>query len=246
MTSIVQQRAQLKREIKERRRDVIPKLKKAVQQAKKDKKARIRKCKADCRKALSRERKRAATARKKLEQHIRRAQAKAKAVCSSCKVVSDKGIEAIAKALEALDKERQEINALRVKAVGMKSERGRAGGRKSAERRAESDDAVIFNLGEDKELIELFKKVRPKIKPSKYQSRTEAFLQYVHDNPEALEELRAKAEHKYAREAERLFRERQPDQNGNGCWTDLGKCQRELEELKAAEKFLSEAEGVPF
>ena len=246
MASIVQERKQLKREIKERRRDVLPKLKKAIQQAKRDKKVRIRKCKTDCRIALSRERKRAAQARRKLEQHIRKAQAKAKAVCSSCKVVSEKGVEAIAKALEALDKERQQINALRNKAAGTKSERGRAGGRKSAERRAESDDAVIFNLGDDKELIALFKKVRGKIKPSKYQSRTEAFLQYVHDNPEALEELRAKAEHKYAREAERLFRERQPDQNGNGCWTDLGKCQRELEELKAAERFLSEAEGVPF
>jgi hypothetical protein len=247
MASVVQQRKQLKREIRERRKDVIPRLKAAIRNAEKARKQRLRKCKADCRAAIRRERKRAAQARKKLEQHIRKAQSRAKDVCKSCKVVDEKGVESISKALEALATEREEINKLRTQASYLKSERGRAGGRKAAEIRSESDSAVIHNLGEDKELISLFKKVRGKIKPSKYQSRTEAFLQYVHDHSEALDELRAKAEQKYAAEAERLFRERQPEANGNGCWDDLGKCQRELAELKAAERFLSEAEkDLPF
>lgn len=247
MVSIVQQRAQLKREIKQRRKSVIPKLKARIKQAQREKKKRVRQCKTDCRAALSRERKRAAMARRKLLQHIRKAKARAQAVCKSCDLVASKGVQAVTQALDALEAERKEIKALQVRAASMKSERGRAGGRKSAERRAESDHEVIVNLGEDKDMIALFKKLRPKIKPSKYQSRTEAFLQYVHDHPEALEELRAKKEHEYEREAERLFQERQPDANGNGCWTDLGKCQRELEELKAAERFLTEAEkDVPF
>jgi len=246
MTSIVQQRNALKREIRERRKSVIPKLKAAIKKSKADKKKRVAKCKRDCAAALRRERTRAAAARRKLESHIRRARQKARSVCTSCKVVNDKGVEDISKALEALERERQEIIALRLRAAGMKSERGRAGGRKAAEMRSESDHAVIVNLGEDKELIALFKKLRGRIKPTRYQSRTEAFLQHVHDHPEDLEELRAKAEHKYEKEAERLFRERQPDANGNGCWTDLDKCRRELAELQSAEKFLSEAEGVPF
>lgn len=247
MVSVVQQRKQLKREIRERRRNVIPKLKATIKAQERARKERLRKCKADCRAAIRREKKRATQARKKLEQHIRKAQAKAKDLCKSCKVVDEQGVESVSKALEALEKERQEIAKLRTRASYLKSERGRAGGRKSAELRSESDSAVIHNLEGDKELIDLFKKVRGKIKASKYQSRTEAFLQYVHDHPEALDELRAKKETKYAKEAERLFQERQPDENGNSCWSDLGKCQRELDELKAAEKFLSEAEkDVPF
>lgn len=247
MVSVVQQRKQLKREIRERRRNVIPKLKAAISAAKKSRTARLRKCKADCRAAIRREKKRATQARKKLEQHIRKAKAKAKDVCKSCKVVDDKGVEQISKALDALETEHKEIAKLRTQASYLKSERGRAGGRKSAELRSESDSAVIHNLEGDKDLIDLFKKIRTKIKASKYQSRTEAFLQYVHDHPEALDELRAQKETKYAKEAERLFRERQPDENGNSCWTDLSKCKRELDELKAAEKFLTEAEkDVPF
>jgi len=127
----------------------------------------------------------------------------------------------------------------------MISERGRKGGRRAAELRAESDDEVIRNLGEDKLLIALFKKHRAKIKATKHRSRTEAFLEFVHDHPEELDELRAKKEREWEREAERIFRERQPGENGNSCWDDLGKCQRELAELKAAEKFLKEAD-VPF
>jgi len=245
--SVVQQRKQLKREIRERRRDVIPKLKAAIGSAKKARAARLRTCKADCRAAIRKQRKLAIQARRKLEQHIKKAKAKAKNVCNSCKVVDTKGVEQISKAIEALEAERKEIDKLRTQASYLKSERGRAGGRKAAEQRSESDSAVIHNLEGDKDLIDLFKKLRGKIKGSKYQSRTEAFLQYVHDHPEALDELSAKKEIQYAKEAERMFRERQPDQNGNGCWTDLTKCQRELEELKAAEKFLTEAEkNVPF
>jgi hypothetical protein len=245
MASIVQQRKQLQREIKERRRDVIPRLKAAIRNAQKARKQRLRKCKADCATAIRQQKKRAREARKKLEKHIRKAQTKAQAVCASCKVVDEKGVEQVSQALAALTAERDAINKLRTQA-SLKSERGRAGGSKSAELRSESDSAVIHNLEGDKELIDIFKKLRGKIKGSKYQSRTEAFLQYVHDHPEALDELRSAAEHKYAKEAERMFRERQPDENGNSCWNDLTKCQRELDELKAAEKFLSEAENLPF
>lgn len=247
MASVVQQRREIKREIRERRRNVIPKLKATVKAEEKARRARLRTCKADCRAAIRKQKKLATQARRKLEQHIKKAKAKAKDVCNSCKVVDAKGVEQISKALDALETERKEIEKLRTQASYLKSERGRAGGRKAAELRSESDSAVIHNLGEDKEAIALFKKVRGKIKANKYQSRTEAFLQYVHDHPEALDELRAKKEIAYAKEAERMFRERQPDQNGNGCWSDLSKCKRELDELKAAERFLSEAEkDVPF
>lgn len=150
-------------------------------------------------------------------------------------------MDEISRSLEALDIERKEINRLRAEASMLISERGRKGGRKAAELRAESDEEVVRNLGEDKMMVELFKQQRGKIRETKHRSRTEAFLEWVHDHPEALDELRSKKERKFEEEAERLFRERQPEPNTD----ELEQCQRELAELKAAEKFLKEAD-IPF
>jgi len=241
--SEVLKRKQLKSEIREKRRHVLPKLRKAVKDATSDRTKRIRACKADCKKLLRKAKQRATVARRKLEIVIKRAQAKAREACSSCKVLDEKGLDAIQKSLEALDKERKEIIALRSQAASLISERGRAGGRRAAEIRAESDEEVIRNLDEDKELIALFKSMRMKIKKTPRRSRTEAFLEFVHDHPEALDELRAKAQLKYEKEAERMFAEREPPP----CTDELSECQRELAELKAAEKFLTEAEkNIPF
>lgn len=190
-------------------------------------------------------RQRATVARRKLEKVIERAKQKARETCKSCKVIDARGLDEISRSLEALEKENREIASLRAQASMLISERGRAGGRKAAELRAESDDEVIRNIGEDKLMVELFKRNRSKIQASKHRSRTEAFFEWVHDHPEELDELRAKKERHWEKEAERMFRERQPDENGNSCWGDLQQCQRELSELKSAEKFLAESE-VPF
>jgi len=53
-----------------------------------------------------------------------------------------------------------------------------------AERRQESDDEVRHNV--DLELVPLFDQVRRSIKGSPYQSRTEAFLKWVEENPDAI------------------------------------------------------------
>jgi hypothetical protein len=243
--SVPAQRRALRAEINQRRKAVLPKLKAAVKLAQSDRKKRLRSCQVDCKAATKKARQRATVAKRKLEQAIKRARKRAAETCKSCKVIDTRGLDEISRSLEALDKERQEIDRLRAQASMMISERGRKGGRRAAELRSESDDEVVRNLGEDKPLIELFKKHRAKIKASKHRSRTEAFLEFVHDHPEELDELRSKREIEWGQKAEKMFRERQPDENGNSCWDDLEKCRRELAELKAAEKFLSEAE-VPF
>jgi len=243
--SVRAQRSALRAEINQRRKAVLPKLKAAVKAAQRERKKRLKLCQADCKAATKKARQRATVAKRKLEHAIKRAREHAAETCKSCKVLDKRGLDEISRSLAALDKERKEIDQLRAQASMMISERGRAGGRRAAELRAESDDEVVRNLGEDKLLIALFKKHRAKIKASKHRSRTEAFLEFVHDHPEELDELRGKKEIEWEKKAEKMFRERQPDENGNSCWDDLGKCQRELTELKAAEKFLSEAE-VPF
>ncbi len=72
----------------------------------------------------------------------------------------------------------------------------------AAERRQESDDEVRRNV--DLELVPLFDQVRRSIKGSPYQSRTEAFLQWVEENPSAV--LHAQEE-LAARELRKLIRE---------------------------------------
>lgn len=235
----------MKAEIKAKRKEVLPRLKKAVKAAERARKSRLKQCQTDCKAAQRKARQRAKIARRKLEQVIKRAKTKAAETCKACKVIDERGIEEITKSIEALEKQRKEIEALRRQASTLISPRGRAGGRKSAEVRAESDHEVIVNLEDNKELIDLFKKNRTKFKTTKHQTRTEAFFDWLHNHPEALDELRAKSQHKYEQEAERMFRERQPSENGNSCWGDLSKCKRELDELKAAERFLTEEE-VPF
>jgi hypothetical protein len=81
--------------------------------------------------------------------------------------------------------------------------------------------------------------VRGKIKKTKNKSRTEAFLEYVHDNPSELDELRAKQELKWEREAEKMYEERRaPD-----VLEDLESCKVELMRLKKAQRMVQE---VPF
>jgi hypothetical protein len=243
--SIVVERKSLKAEIQQRRKVVLPRLRKAVKGSQIAHRKRLKQCQSDCAAALRKAKQRATTARRKLEIAIRRAKQRARETCKACKVVDETGVNEIQASLEKLNKEKQEIDKLRAQAAMMISPRGRAGGRAAAEQRSESDDQVVRDLGDDKEMIALFKSVRAKIKPSKHRSRTEAFFEYLHDHPEALDELRAKREREWEGKAERLFKERQPDENGNSCWTDLTKCRRELDELKSAERFLKEAE-VPF
>ena len=240
--SIATERKALQSQIREKRKVVVPKLKALVKQTKADRKKRLRECKKECAAAKRKARRASTVARRKLEQHIQRARKKATEVCKVCKVDDQKHLDKLEKALQDLEVERQLIGELRRKASTMKSTRGVAGGRKSAEVRAESDDAVIFNLGDNQDLIGLFKSVRRKIKASPRRSRTEAFFEYVHDHPEELDAYRSKKQREYEKEAERLYREREAP----ACTEQLAQCERELAELQAAEKFLAEAEDTPF
>lgn len=240
---LVAERKALQSQIREKRRVVLPKLRTAVKQAKKARTARLKQCRRDCKEAQRKAKKAATEARKKLEQYIKRAQKKAGEVCSSCKVVDAKNIDKLQAAIAELESERKGIEEIRRKVAGMKSERGRKGGLRAAELRSESDSQVIHNLGDNEELIALFKKVRAKIKPTKHMTRTEAFFQFLHDTPEALDEFRAKRERKWEREAERMFAEREAPP----CLDDLEACRRELAEYKAAERFVAEQNpDVPF
>lgn len=243
----VTERKKLKEEIRERRKTALPALRAAIVESKRQRKARLANCRRECRDAKKLVKMRAKIARKKLADAIKRAKERAKATCKSCSTVERSGTESVKERLDALDRELREIKKLQAAASELKSKRGQAGGKASAEARGESDSQVINDLGENREIVELFKKNRAKFKKTRNRSRTEAFLEWVGDHPEALDELRADEETKFAAEAERLLSERKPPTEYDSCPWDLEKCRREVAELRAAERFLSEAEkSAPF
>ncbi|KKN11797.1 hypothetical protein LCGC14_1022810 [marine sediment metagenome] len=69
-----------------------------------------------------------------------------------------------------------------------KAQKGRVkkanGKRRARERKSESDDLVRQNLTTMRHLLPVFEKVKRRIKADKRRTRTEVFLDYVHDNPE--------------------------------------------------------------
>lgn len=240
---VVAERTLLRAKVREKRREVLPRLRERVKQARKAQRQRLKQCKADCKAAERKAKKAATVARKKLEQHIKRAKKRAGAICKSCKVVDEKSVTELKNAVEALNKEMAEVEQLQKQAGALRSERGRKGGLAAAEKRQESDSQVIHNLGDNEELIALFKKIRRKIKGSKHRSRTEAFFEYVHDNPSVLDEFRAGRERKWEKEAEKMFAEREAPP----CLDELADCRRALAEYEAAERFVAESQPeVPF
>ena len=113
--------------------------------------------------------------------------------------ISASGKSASLKARALLD-ERRRYHRL-IEGVGKRT--GKAPARASrAERRQESDEAVIRNLPDD--LTGVFRSVRRHIKGGPRKTRTEAFWEWAHDNPgEVLERQGDAAE----REAGALIRE---------------------------------------
>lgn len=241
-SSIVEQRKILRAEIKDRQREVLPRLKAAVDKARKSRTQRLENCRKQCKAEQKKVKDRAERARKKLLEVIKRAERRAKSACKSCQVtMTEKSLDQLEHTLAELDKERKKLKEMRQKAAGMKSELGRKGGLRAAELRAESDDAVMYELKDDPDLIALFKKVRRKIKPTKGRSRIEAFWEYVHDHPSELDEIKAKAQARYEKEAEKEFAERSEVE---AMELELDQCQRELRRLRRAEELA--LKEVPF
>lgn len=178
--SIVDDRRALRSQIRRRREDVLPRLRAALDRARKRRRTRAQAC--------------------QLEGELARAKSRAKQ--RKCK---DAARKEVLDALEALQSERAEIRSMVERARSMVSTRGRKGGLRAQELRRESDDAVRNDLDNNEELEALWEKVKHRIRAGKRRSRTEAFLEWVQDNPQALEELRAERDAQWAAEAEELL-----------------------------------------
>ncbi len=85
-----------------------------------------------------------------------------------------------------------------------RSRRASAAAQRSAERRAESDEAVRRELGDDWAALRVWETVKHRIRATERSTRTEVFQQYLHDHPEALDEARNGAMDEWANEDEDL------------------------------------------
>lgn len=242
MSAITDKRRELRRQARERQRETIPKLRAVVRGRKAAKQKRIAKCRLDCKRRRAKVQREALRAREQLRERIKRAKQVARDACGTCKVsATDRGLDELDRAFAKVQAEREAIAELRRKAAQLSDPRGRAGGRKAAELRAESDDEVRRNVADDPDLAALWDaSTKSKFKASAHRNRTEAFLEYVQDHPEELDELRAKQAAQYDREAIELFA-KWPRDEAIGQMTD-----RQLADMMADLDRADELAEVPF
>lgn len=251
MSAITERRAELRRSARERQREVLPKLRARVKAIKAQRRKRVKRCASDCKRRRDKVQAEAKRAREQLRQRIARMKAKAREACGICKVsAKDADLDKLDRVLATIAQEREVISELRKRAAQLRDPRGRAGGRRAQELREESDDEVARNLADDPDLAKLWKAQKnrhARFPKTKYHSRTEAFLDWVHNHPEALHELRHREEEKWDREAEEMFRTWGRERpTGRMEEAELAELQRELD---AADRWLlktAPAEEVPF
>lgn len=236
-SSTVKQRRELRAQARERQRDVVPRLKERIRQTKLARRDAVKRCAGQCKHRRTRLQRAADQARAELKARIAKLRDKLRAGCGLCRThAKEREIDSLERLLAELATERDAIRSLRLRASAMTSAHGRAGGQRSAELRAESDDEVKRNLDDDPLLLATWNRLKHKIQGSAKRNRTEAFLEHVQDHPEALEETQRMQEAKYEQEITALYDSLRKAPGGS---------ESELEdytaELERAEKLLRKA-----
>jgi len=238
--SPAQVRRELRAQARERQREVIPALRAAIKATRAERKRRLQRCAGQCLARKARVKKAALAAREQLRARILKLRAQLKQACGSCRVsVKDQELEKLDDQLGKLAAEREAIRQLRRKAGALRSSKGSAGGKRSAELRAESDDEVRRNVADDPLLAATWQRLKHKIKGSAHLSRTEAFLEHVHNHPEALEETQREQERRYDDEAAELLGELKRPAKSEGDLRSL------LAKLNKAASLTARMQGAP-
>ena len=190
-----------KRDQKAKLTKKLRELRKATRQEKADRKARLKKAKGACDDRVSKAKQRAQRAFERARAAALKAQKAATVARNAARDATKKAArdkcdldaahiktEAAAK----LDATKKEGDAERKYWADFwateKAQKGRGkktnGKRRARERKSESDDLVRQNLTNARHLLPVFEKVKRRIKADKRRTRTEVFLDYIHDNPE--------------------------------------------------------------
>lgn len=163
------------RDLRKRARARLRELAVAIRAAKQARKAKVGEIRSTCRVNRSAYREQIAQARAELRRLIEQKRAEV----ARCKTAPR---EARAQADRMILEMIRELADERQLQAELRRAEGRAGKTRItiSEKRAEDDDAVRGNL--DPELVPIFDRVRTKIRATPRMSRTEAFLQWAHDN----------------------------------------------------------------
>lgn len=207
----------MRAEAKRRTREVLPQLRAAIRAAKYGRKHRETDCKREARNELAALHRRAKKARASLRARVAKLETRLRDSVKACRTAGRTEQHAeLERALDALRAEREAIAELKRQARAVRSDKGRKGGQRAAEKRAESDEDVERELPNDDAWREAWRKLRARIKATPHRSRAEAFFEYIHDHPHELDEARARKEREYEADAERLFEELQHAQATEG------------------------------
>lgn len=205
-----QLRKELSRSLKQKDREKLTQLQESLAQARATKRQRLRDVRDQCRADQRRISEAAMAKRAELSAAVRAEREQAKGSCSLARGhARATGTEGVEKVKRVLGEERTEQRRLKLYEkpreafLGKRSKR--AGIAVAAERRTESDDEVRANLGPD--MLPVFEKVKRSIHATPRMTRTEAFLQFVHDNPHVVWEVHEKQAADELRRLEREERE---------------------------------------
>lgn len=185
------QRKQILRDLEQdhgrKERGKLRSLRGALTEARQNRREAIIHVKALCRLSFARYKRSAKVRRDALERELAAERDAAQAQCrSATDRATRRGDAGITAARGALSAEKLEQ---RTRKIWVEPRRQRDA-RSRAERRAESDDEVAHNI--ERELVPIWQKLRHRIRGSERRSRTEAFLEYVHDHSAEIAELREK------------------------------------------------------
>jgi len=202
----VQRRRRLRANARERQRTTVPRLKAAIREIRKARKARHKQCVTGCKARRAKIQREAQKAREALRKRIAELKVKARATCARCKTSAKEAeLDALDKALAELAAERLRIAELRRLARQSVSSRGQAGGRRAAELRAEQLDQVARDVADDPILASVWAAHGAKLRPKARASLTETFLEWLADHPNIIEEHQRKLERDYEADAEALL-----------------------------------------
>jgi len=169
------------KDLKTKARAKVNDLREDVRRARKLRSESKEKARERCLRERLRARERGRAIREKAKLRARAIVDRARQDCKLSKAWSESTRETVRRARTALETERAHQRSMR---QIERSQRGRLAGiakTKVRERAGESDDEVRQNI--DPSLVPLFNKVKRQIRASSRKSRTEAFLQYVEENP---------------------------------------------------------------
>lgn len=192
-------RAMRELEHKKRDRARVRELAAQIRELRRGRRARALELRAACREARLNVRTQVAELRAETERKVAALRDAQRGTCAASQLRAH--VE-LGDAVGKLERERVEQLERNRRLYGRKAAAAGEAAKRAAERRSESDDEVRANI--PRELVPAFERVKRSIKPSDRRTRTEAFLQWVHDNEE---EAHAIAFEQVDREVERLVRE---------------------------------------